>query len=193
MRTANTLIRLGGCPGWSESSLGAHSFCWFCHVAAQYYYVLKCNLGPACVATSSFAPLSSGYNKAKQCHTVNNPMSGIKTCSASVQNSPIVSQGNRMDTNVTSGLRTVELLFQCPSIAWAAIVLNRCLPSHHLRPVIVIKPWFIFGFVFVLFYCRPRPNYRTLHFRTSTIKARNPYARLRMRFRIRKISKYKGK
>ena len=29
------LIRLGGCPGWSESSLGAQSFCWFCHVAAQ--------------------------------------------------------------------------------------------------------------------------------------------------------------
>ena len=25
MRTAKTLIRLGGCPGWSESSLGAHS------------------------------------------------------------------------------------------------------------------------------------------------------------------------
>ena len=23
------LISLGGCPGWSESSLGAHSFCWF--------------------------------------------------------------------------------------------------------------------------------------------------------------------
>ena len=35
MRTANTLIRLGGCPGWSESSLGAHSFFWFCHVAAH--------------------------------------------------------------------------------------------------------------------------------------------------------------
>ena len=34
-RTAKTLIRLGGCPGWSESSLGAHSFCWFCHVADQ--------------------------------------------------------------------------------------------------------------------------------------------------------------
>ena len=29
-----TLIRLGGCPGWSESSLGAQSFCWFCHVVA---------------------------------------------------------------------------------------------------------------------------------------------------------------
>ena len=25
MRTAETLIRLGGCPGWSESSLGAHA------------------------------------------------------------------------------------------------------------------------------------------------------------------------
>ena len=35
MRTAKTLIRLDGCPGWSESSLGAHSLCWFCHVAAH--------------------------------------------------------------------------------------------------------------------------------------------------------------
>ena len=32
---AKTLIRLGGCPGWSESSLGAQSLCWFCHVAAH--------------------------------------------------------------------------------------------------------------------------------------------------------------
>ena len=37
MRTAKTLIRLGGCPGRSESSLGAQSFCWFCHEAAQLY------------------------------------------------------------------------------------------------------------------------------------------------------------
>ena len=29
MRTANTLIRLGGCPDWSESSLGAHSLVCF--------------------------------------------------------------------------------------------------------------------------------------------------------------------
>ena len=35
MRTVKTLIRLGGCPGWSESSLGAHSLCWFCHVTAH--------------------------------------------------------------------------------------------------------------------------------------------------------------
>ena len=35
MRTAKTLIRLGWCQGWSESSLGAHSFCLFCHVAAH--------------------------------------------------------------------------------------------------------------------------------------------------------------
>ena len=34
-RTAKTLIRLGGCPGWSESLLGAHSFYWFCHVVAH--------------------------------------------------------------------------------------------------------------------------------------------------------------
>ena len=37
MRTAKTLIRLGGCPGWSESSLGAQSFCWFCHEVTQMY------------------------------------------------------------------------------------------------------------------------------------------------------------
>ena len=35
MRTAKTLIRLGGCPGWSESSLDAQPLCWFCHVAAH--------------------------------------------------------------------------------------------------------------------------------------------------------------
>ena len=34
-RTAKILIRLSGCLGWSESSLGAHSFYWVCHVAAQ--------------------------------------------------------------------------------------------------------------------------------------------------------------
>ena len=28
---SETLIRLGGCPGWSESSLGAQSLCLFCH------------------------------------------------------------------------------------------------------------------------------------------------------------------
>ena len=35
MSAAKTLIRLGGCPGWSESSLVAQSFCWFCHEAAH--------------------------------------------------------------------------------------------------------------------------------------------------------------
>ena len=28
-------IRLGGCPGWSESSLGAHRFVGFCHALAH--------------------------------------------------------------------------------------------------------------------------------------------------------------
>ena len=32
-----SLIRLGGCPGWSDSSLGAHSLCWCCHVAAHLH------------------------------------------------------------------------------------------------------------------------------------------------------------
>ena len=37
------LIRLGRCPGWSESLLGAQSLCWFCHVAAQilFWYVAE--------------------------------------------------------------------------------------------------------------------------------------------------------
>ena len=39
-RTAKTLIRLGGCLGWSESSLGAQSLCWFCHVAAHMSLLL---------------------------------------------------------------------------------------------------------------------------------------------------------
>ena len=40
MRTAKSLIRLSGCPGWSESSLGAQSLCWFCHVAAHRFYCM---------------------------------------------------------------------------------------------------------------------------------------------------------
>ena len=40
LSTQRRLIRLDGCPGWSESSLGAHSFCWFCHVVA-HMYILK--------------------------------------------------------------------------------------------------------------------------------------------------------
>ena len=34
------LIRLGGCPDWSESLLGVQSFCWFCHVAAPIHTYL---------------------------------------------------------------------------------------------------------------------------------------------------------
>ena len=35
------LIRLGGCPGWSEFSLSAQSLCWFCHVVAQVLKTVK--------------------------------------------------------------------------------------------------------------------------------------------------------
>ena len=31
------LIRLGRCPGWSESLLGAQSLCWFCHVWPVFF------------------------------------------------------------------------------------------------------------------------------------------------------------
>ena len=41
MQTAKTLIRLGGCPGWSESSLGAHSFCWFCLMLRLIYWCIS--------------------------------------------------------------------------------------------------------------------------------------------------------
>ena len=34
-RTAKTLIRLGAYPGWSESSLGAHTILWICRAVAH--------------------------------------------------------------------------------------------------------------------------------------------------------------
>ena len=37
------LVRLGGYPGWFESSLGAHSFCCFCHVMAQMLMTWPCD------------------------------------------------------------------------------------------------------------------------------------------------------
>ena len=37
--SAHRRLRLGGCPGWSVSSLGAHSICWFCRVMAQIFIV----------------------------------------------------------------------------------------------------------------------------------------------------------
>ena len=36
--TMKILIRLGRCPGWFESFLGAQSCCWFCHEAAQFFF-----------------------------------------------------------------------------------------------------------------------------------------------------------
>ena len=40
------LIRLGGCPGCSESSLGTQSFCWFCHAAAHLFLLMRRQLCP---------------------------------------------------------------------------------------------------------------------------------------------------
>ena len=38
------LIRLGGCPGWSETLLAAPPFCWFCYVTAPIMVSLPFNL-----------------------------------------------------------------------------------------------------------------------------------------------------
>ena len=52
--SANILIRLGRCPGWSEFSLDTRSFCWFCCEMAQFYSYE--NLGP--LIKIPFKPLS---------------------------------------------------------------------------------------------------------------------------------------
>ena len=39
MSAQQRLIRLGWCLGWSKSSLGAQSFCWFCHATAHMVMV----------------------------------------------------------------------------------------------------------------------------------------------------------
>ena len=41
MWTANTLIRLGRCSGWFESSQGAHPFCWFCQEVAHLNIIMQ--------------------------------------------------------------------------------------------------------------------------------------------------------
>ena len=51
MRTAKFLSRLAGCPDWSESSLGPHSFCWFCHVAAPKEFLV--NLESSCIGNQT--------------------------------------------------------------------------------------------------------------------------------------------
>ena len=45
IRGQRRLIRLGGCPGWSESSLGAHHFVGF----VMYRPIIMCNKLPLAV------------------------------------------------------------------------------------------------------------------------------------------------
>ena len=54
MRSAMTLIRLGGCPGWSESLLGAQVICWFCHVADHSGISLNRQVRECCSTYQSF-------------------------------------------------------------------------------------------------------------------------------------------
>ena len=56
--TANALIRLGGCPGWSEASLGIHAFCWFCHEVDPFLFGLW-----LCPFLGYFIRATSGQNQ----------------------------------------------------------------------------------------------------------------------------------
>ena len=57
---------LGRCPGWSESLLSAHSFCWFCHVGAQLLLLVSVAEQAGCTLRSQvFSWHSSNINTFK--------------------------------------------------------------------------------------------------------------------------------
>ena len=62
-----TLMRLGGCPGWPESSLGAQSLCWFCHVAAHLSLPMPGLFVAANVPTVVRIKLSTKVRNRKSC------------------------------------------------------------------------------------------------------------------------------
>ena len=75
------LIRLGRCPGWSESLLGAHSLCWFCYVAAQMSCIMRkgiitlCSLISLKCAANQWGQISGSLSEALKlslnpCNTV---------------------------------------------------------------------------------------------------------------------------
>ena len=69
-RTAKTLIRLGGCPGWSESSLGAQSLCWFCHVAAHIILVIRVFYNRSiCIEQENFLWLTVIFDSGVTCRS----------------------------------------------------------------------------------------------------------------------------
>ena len=98
MRTAKTLIRLGGCPGWSESSLGAQSLCWFCHEAAHF----------------SLVPLtSSGLITSLWC-SVEWDQSFILMTSILLCSAVSISFNDYSKRILTTGVRTIIILKGCP-------------------------------------------------------------------------------
>ena len=57
MQTAKALIWLGGCPGWSESSLGAQVIFWFCRAVAEMRVQHKTQISEdPCSLTSLCSP-----------------------------------------------------------------------------------------------------------------------------------------
>ena len=70
VRPAKTQISLGTRPLWSESSLVAHLFCWFCHVVAH--------VNKEKGQTQHEKPCSENHKAATQ--NTNNTKSGIFKC-----------------------------------------------------------------------------------------------------------------
>ena len=65
VRPAKTQIRLGGCQGWSESSLGWQPHCWFSHEATHFFdhMTLSTHSLPAGVAHQSYKRVTGEQNE----------------------------------------------------------------------------------------------------------------------------------
>ena len=63
MWTAKTLTGLGGCPGWLESSLGAHAILLYpaTQKVARYYVIPSENFGCPSVCLSVLPPISASF------------------------------------------------------------------------------------------------------------------------------------
>ena len=136
-RPAKTLFRLDGCPGWSESSLGAHSFCWYCHVAAHVFSEVSC---PSSVSNGQLAA---------QCSIGVNATCDNITCD----------QGYTMNGDIISlvctetGTWDLNISFQCNATmtsGWlsnfvliCAIVSESFEPCHEITVLFVLRKFIL--------------------------------------------------
>ena len=78
-RTAMTLIRLGECPGWSESSLDTHHFVGFVMQRLQYVsYLCKREWCHSCVAILTFDDTKTSYARSLYSISFYSPVKTIK-------------------------------------------------------------------------------------------------------------------